>query len=315
MPTDNKIQDFHIVTFTKTTEMMLQQSKAVFEGHVMTKSCSGDKAQEVLQFGEVEMEDFNAGTNPGQWLGDTKWSEIDHYQRWMFPQSFVKSLPVSKQNILRMLTDPKSSYAEAIKMAYKRKYDDVVIKAALGTGKVGKYEDLKDEAFPESQKIAHGDSGLTLDKLLVAREMLKASHIDPSEELYIVTSEQQITNMLSETKVQSSDYNTVKALVNGEINTFAGFTFLQSERLSSTAGASGKGATRHCFAYAKSGLHVGIWDDFNIKVDERPDKNYAWQIYATASIGAVRTQEKKVIQIDCQERVVPAATPETPETP
>lgn len=294
MTTNFKIQDHHIIHFTRNVEMLLQQQRARFEGTTTTGSYQGDKAQAVVQFGEVDMDPIAPGEAAGQWRGDTVWSDIDHFQRWVFPSDFALSLPLARQDQLRMLGDPRSPYAEAVRAAYARKVDDVIIEAALGVAKCGKYDDLTDTPFPATQVI--DDNGpLSIEKLIDAKEMLIAAGNDPAEERFFACSEKQLSDLLKSTKVQSADYNTIRALVKGEIDSFIGFKFVSSERLQK---ADGK---RRCLAWVKSGLHFGLWEALDVKADVRPDKNYVWQIYARATIGATRTQEKKLVQINCAE--------------
>jgi len=57
--------------------------------------------------------------------------------------------------------------------------------------------------------------------------------LDKSElegERYFAAGSDQLSNLLSSTAATSGDYNTIKALVNGETNSFMGFTFVRTER-------------------------------------------------------------------------------------
>ena len=106
---------------------------------------------------------------------------------------------------------------------------------------------------------------------------------------------EQITNLLSTTEVTSSDFNTVKALVQGEIDSFLGFKFTVSNRLAKS------GNDRTCIAFAQDGITLGIGKDVSARIDERADKSYATQVYYCQSIGATRMEEAKVLGIVCQE--------------
>jgi len=294
MATTFQIQDHHVIQFTRNVELLLQQKQPRLAGTTSQASYTGEKAQVVLQFGEVEMQPFNSGAAPGEWKGDTVWSDIEHHQRWVFPRDYTLSLPITKPDPLRMLADPRSPYAEAMRAAYARLVDDTIIAAALGTSRTGRYDDLQSVTFPTGQIIDDNDP-LTIDKLIQAREKLLAAHNDPSEERYLLCSERQISDLLRTTEVTNADYTTVKALVKGEVDSFVGFRFITSERLGLAAGK------RQCFAWVKSGLHFGTWNSLEFKSDPRPDKNYVWQLWQTATIGATRTQEKKIVQINCDE--------------
>jgi hypothetical protein len=89
----------------------------------------------------------------------------------------------------------------------------------------------------------------------------------------------------------------VKALVKGEINTFMGFEFVHTELLS----GGGAGGTRLTLAWAKSGLLLAVAPDVETAVERRWDKRGAVYVYAVAGAGAVRMQEKKVVEISTLE--------------
>ena len=286
------IADHHILQFTTNVELLLQQRQSRLMGKTGTGNYKGDAAQVVLQYGSLEMAD-NA-----DWTGNTPNSSPDHQQRWALPADKELGIFVTKEDQIRMLADPKSPYTEIVRAAYARAYDKAIVTAAFANAKIGPYNAMADLAFPPTQQIdaATATTKLTVDKLNQAREMLDAAEVEDFDTRYIVCTAQQISNLLEDQKVTSSDYNTVKALVNGEVNQFMGFEFVRYEGLPLAT------KTRSCIAYAKSGLHIGTWNGFEIHVDNRIDKKYIWQIYAKCTIGATRTQEKKVIKINCLER-------------
>ncbi len=294
MPAILTVEAHYALQFTRNLELVLQQRTPRFAGTHTEGSYTGDRAQVVLKFGEVEMTPIYKGTNPGQWKGDTVWSEVDHHQRWVNPRDFALSLPIAKQDEIRMLVNPTSPYLEVIRAAYARMRDNLFIGAATGVAKVGPYEDTVDVSFPAGQVI-DGTDGLTIDKLIDAKEKLIAAGNDPDEPRFFACSEKQLSDLLKNTKVQSADYNTVRALVKGEVDTFVGFKFISSERLNKTD------TKRNCLAWVKTGMHTGTWDTFTIRTDVRTDKNYVVQLYARASVGVTRTDEKKVVQVNCVE--------------
>ena len=104
----------------------------------------------------------------------------------------------------------------------------------------------------------------------------------------------QFYDLLGDTQIQSSDYNTVKALVNGEIDTFMGFKFLRSERLTTDS----NGDTQ-CIAWIGDGIGLSMGMDVKTEISERSDKNYSTQVYAQMCLGAVRIEDEKVVEIAC----------------
>ena len=106
----------------------------------------------------------------------------------------------------------------------------------------------------------------------------------------------QIQSLLRTTEVTSSDYNTVRALVNGEINSFMGFNFVRTERLPVSSDG-----VRDCLIYPKSAITLAMGTDINVDVGTRRDKRNNTQIYVCASFGAVRMWEEKVLIVQCDE--------------
>jgi len=137
---------------------------------------------------------------------------------------------------------------------------------------------------------------LTLAKLISAKEILDSGNVDPSIQRHIVVSPKQVSDLLNNTTVTSSDYNTVKALAMGEINTFVGFNFIVSNRL--TTDGSGD---RQVIAFASDGIKLAIGKEPTARIDERADKSYATQVYYAQSVGATRMEESKIVEIACVE--------------
>ena len=195
---------------------------------------------------------------------------------------------------VRLLVDPSSNYLQSAMWALGRKMDDVIIAAALGTAQVGKTGGTP-TTLPTSQKVAVASAGLTLAKLLSAKEILDSKEADPDEPRYIAVTSKQMTNLLNTSQIQSADYNTVKALVQGQIDTFLGFKFIRTERLTTSGG------NRQVIAWSKSGLLLALGSDIKGRVIERPDKSFSVYAYASLSCGATRMEEEKVVEIACQE--------------
>jgi len=201
---------------------------------------------------------------------------------------------IDEQDKVRMLIDPTSAYAQAAAAAMGRAMDDEIITAAIGTANTGETGSTSTSMLAANQ-IANGGTDLTVAKLRTAKKRLDLESVDPSIPRYIAVGPEQIDALLGDTNVTSSDFNTVKALVQGEIDTFMGFKFITTNRLSKS------GNIRSCFAWAEDGLALAIGKDVMARIDERSDKGYATQVYYCMTIGATRMEEEKVVQIDCDE--------------
>jgi len=226
---------------------------------------------------------------------DTPRMDTPHQRRRVSLVDYEYSDLIDNQDKIRTLIDPTSAYATAAAYALGRAQDDEIIAALSGTAFTGETGSTS-TVLPSSQKITEaGTDGLTIAKLRSAKEILDASSVDPSIPRYIAVSPKQITDLLGTTEVTSSDFNTVKSLANGEVNSFLGFNFIVSNRLTS---ASSK---RLCLVWAMDGCKMAIGQDLMTRIDERADKGYAHQVYVCQSIGATRMEEDKVVTIEAHE--------------
>jgi hypothetical protein len=275
--------------YTTNVQLLLQQRGSKLRDCCTMGSYTGKAAKAVEQIGAVTAQ---ARTTRH---ADTPLISTPHSARWVFPVDYEWADMIDDQDKLRMLIDPTSPYAQNGAYALGRKLDDIIISAALGTAKTGENGSTDTAFATATQQIAVGGTGLTVAKLRQARRILAANEVDFSQDmLYIAVTAQQIDNLLGTTEVTSSDFNSVKALVQGDVDTFMGFKFIQTELL----GLDGSG-DRRCIAWAKSGMHVGMWNDINAKVGERADKSYNTQVYVKGTFGATRVEEKKVVEIIC----------------
>jgi len=173
--------------------------------------------------------------------------------------------------------------------------DDVIIAAALGTAYTGKAGGTATVMLP-AQQIAEGNTGLTVAKLIQAKGLFWSNDVEEDEELFLCCRGKQLEDLLATTQVTSSDYNTVKALVKGEVDQYMGFTFIRSQRISTDANDIAL-----CFAWARSGIALGLGVDIHTRISERADKNYLTQVWCGMTIGATRMEEVKVVEIGCDE--------------
>jgi hypothetical protein len=291
-----EIPDHYSRSFTTNVELLLQQEDSRFSDCVTQATYTGEQAQVVKQFGEVEFQEKTSR------LADTNFSEIEHRQRWAFPTDYDLALPVEKEDEIRMLDSPVSPYTSAMSAAWNRKKDAVIVAAALGTAKTGKNGGTSTSFDSTNFQVAVDfvlaggtlTSGLTIAKLTEAKRMLDAAEC-PMMGRYFGAGSTQFQDLLNTTQITSADYNTVKALVNGEVDTFLGFKFKRYEGFTSAS------SVRSCIAWHKTGLHLGTWNGLETKIGERPDKKYLVQVFMKGTVGATRTNEEKVVEVLCSE--------------
>ena len=276
--------------YSTNVGLLLQQRGSKLRECVTMGSYTGKAAKAVEQIGSVTAQKRTSRHS------DTPLISTPHDARWVFPTDYEWADLIDDADKLRMLIDPTSPYAQNGAYALGRAMDTDIISAALGTSKTGE-NGTTSTAFASAQQIAAGAAGLTVAKLREAKKILLANEVDvENDPLYIAVTAKQLDDMLGTTQVTSADYNTVKALVQGQVDTFMGFKFVQTELLGVDSSSD-----RRVIAWAKSGVHCGIWNDISGKVTERADKSYSNQVYVKGTFGATRTEEGKVVEILCSE--------------
>tara|TARA_A100000172_G_C3042386_1_gene111004 strand:- start:1481 stop:2365 length:885 start_codon:yes stop_codon:yes gene_type:complete len=234
---------------------------------------------------------------------DTPLISTPHDRRQVSLRDFDWADMIDRTDRIRLLIDPTSPYAQNAAWALGRKMDDIVIEAAFGTaysGKTGSTSVAHDAGsviavnYVESGSAAN--SGLTVGKLREAKRLLDSNETDPSDPRFIIVTSKQINDLLQTTEVTSSDFNSIKALVQGEVNTFMGFQFIRTERV-----ATDSSSYRRVIAYCRSGLLMAVGSDINVDIGPRRDKRNSTQVYCSASFGATRMEEGKVLEIKCAE--------------
>ena len=160
----------------------------------------------------------------------------------------------------------------------------------------------------DAQGVNRATSKLTVKKLTAARQRLKRTYPSQREKFYLLCTVEQVTDLLEDPQVTSIDYNTVRALVSGDVDTFMGFTFILTDLLPARIGLAAAAlgnlnplyVFRDCYAFAESAITFGrVKGAFITKIDELPLNHYAHSIYVSDSVGAVRMEDKGVVCIKC----------------
>ena len=225
---------------------------------------------------------------------DTPQIDTPHSRRRVSLADYEFADLIDQQDKVRLLIDPTSSYAKAAAYAMGRAMDDVIIAAALGSANTGVSGGTA-VALPAGNIVAVGTGGantMNIAKLAAAKNILDTGDVDPSIKRHIIVSPTEIADLLNNTTVTSSDFNTIKALVHGEIDSFMGFKFHVSNRLVDNGAAN-----TQCIAFAEDGILLGVGKDVTARIDERSDKSYATQVYYCQTIGATRMEEAKVVSV------------------
>jgi hypothetical protein len=171
------------------------------------------------------------------------------------------------------------------------------IAAAIGRREDQMILDALDAANPTvtiDTNVGGANSGMNLAKLRRAKRFLDDRAV-PTGMRCLVHSAEALEQLLSLPEVTSTDYNTVKALVNGEVNTYMGFTLAMMEARDE-GGLPRTGALRTSFAFDKMALGLAIGIDYRNEVYYIPEKT-SWLANGLFKAGAVSIDDLGVVEI------------------
>jgi len=223
---------------------------------------------------------------------DTPIIEIPHRRRSVTMKSYETADLVGKHDLNTIINDPTSSYGQVMAMAAGRKIDEIVADKFFSSAQTDETGSTTTPWPGAAFEIASGSVGLTIAKVLAAKRVLDENENDPSVRRHGVMSAKQIEDLLNTTEVASSDFNTVKALAQGEINSYCGFQFTRYEGLPVTSTTN-----RNCPFYLETSMLLAFGIDVTGQVSDRPDKSHDTQIYYSFRAGATRMDETGVINV------------------
>ncbi len=226
--------------------------------------------------------------------GDTPINDQPHSTRYVDLYDWEDGDMIDDQDKIRMLIDPTSDYVNAMVSSLNRAKDDVIISALGGNARAS----TGNIALPASQQIAVGGAGLTKAKLIQAKKIFRANEADElaGEELYIGYNSAALEDILSDTTLTSADFMAVKMLQEGSLEgRWMGFKWVPTERFVASGGV------RKLYAWAKSGVTLGVGENIMTRIGEDASKGFNVRVYAKMSLGAVRVEEEKVVEISIQE--------------
>jgi hypothetical protein len=178
---------------------------------------------------------------------------------------------------------------QVVSGAIARRMDQVVLDA------------LTAASSPEtvSNDIGGTDSNLNVAKLREAKRLLDKNNV-PGEGRTILVHANNLQALLGETEVTSADFNTVRALVAGEINTFLGFNFITFGDRDEGGLAVDGSSDRTIYAFHRDAVGLGMGMNQTSRVDYIPEKT-SFLVASMFSAGAVAIDDEGIVQITCRE--------------
>jgi len=239
--------------------------------------------------------------------GDTPLGESTWGRRRVIPAKWHKGTLLDEYDKARMLGDPQGVVLQSYVASFARKRDALVRDAAFGEAYIGKTGatsvGLEDESIGINGTTGGIESTLgslpvvstpvtmELIKILRMTQIFNEADVDPDIPRYWAVSPKDIAAMLDIEEIGSADYNTVKALSQGKVDTYCGFNFFWTNNLTKDAATETANRT---FAWAEDGLILAYIGEMNTRITERDDKQFSTQVYSKMDLGAVRMEGAKV---------------------
>lgn len=283
----NQIEKNYVNQFRSNLEIGLQQKGSKLEGAVRVETQNAE-------FDYYDKINATKARRVTERHGDTPLIQTPHDRRRVGLVDYDWADLIDKKDKIRLLADPTSAYQMNARYAMGRARDEELINAFFTDAYTGK-DGSQIVQFKNDNIIEAGGTGLSLAKLIDARTETLEKYNDPDEEWFVGITSKQLNDLLNEPKIQSQDYNNVKALVEGKVDSFLGFKFIISELFEKVA------SVRYCPVWCRSGMLLAIGEDLTVDVSVRNDKRNSTQIYVSQSIGATRMDEDKVFKIECKE--------------
>ncbi len=258
--------------------------------------------------GEAHYVDFLKKRDPIEKIGrdeDSPNIPNEWRRRKLTMRDFMDGCTIPNVDKFRTLDDPANEINTAMERGFGRQIDRLIIDALGGNAieVVNKVETTI--PFPAGQTIAvdfveNGaatDSNLTPGKVRRTLTLMGVADVETGlDDITFVGGPFQRESLLRYTEVGSADYNSVRPLVNGEIDTWLGMKFIWMNLLPKT------GNVRDCYAFVKRGVK-GKWpQEPRFEMDPaRSDKQFNPYIFAQMTLGCTRLEEVLVVKIRCDE--------------
>lgn len=184
--------------------------------------------------------------------------------------------------------DERSELVQVVSKSIGRRADQLIIDALAASG----------TSNTVASSVGGANTDLNLDKLLAAKKAMDAGNV-PMEGRHMLIHANNLSSLLGETEVTSSDYNTVKALVAGEVNTFLGFQFhVIGDR--DEGGLSISSGDRVVYAWHQQAVGMAEGMGIRTEINYVPEKT-SFLVSSMFSAGAITIDAEGVVAITCDE--------------
>jgi len=299
--------------YTAGYEHVLQERKPQYQGLVREERIEGEN--ESYDFlGTIEL------TEKQSRFEDIPIEDVTHNRRWIAPKWFRKGIFVDKEDDIALHTDPTSDYIQALAKGVIRRENITITDSFFNNVDGGKNPGtdtyvLEDALYitatsAAGRTLAHDvlsnflsggtSTGLTIEKLILARQALEELYNDPDDMFFIALAPKQMSDLLREAETQSIDTAIIRSLVAGVVNEYMGFRFIKTNRIviGSSNDVDGDTNIFELPTWTKEGMLFARHESPIFNVDWLP-RPQIWQISARVGMAAIRMDEDKIIKIEC----------------
>lgn len=185
--------------------------------------------------------------------------------------------------------DERRELVQVVSNAIGRRMDQLVIDALSGSS----------TSLTVANSIGGATTGLNVAKLRRAKALLDKKNV-PFEGRTMLIHANSLEALLGETQATSTDYNSVKALVSGEINTFLGFNFVVIGDRSEGGLAIDGSSDRVVYAFHRDSIGFAVGMNMRSEINYVPEKT-SWLINGMFSAGAINIDDEGIVKITTRE--------------
>ena len=274
------IDQVYVNTYENNVRQLAQQGISRLRPYVMERSVQSEAHNWERLAQSTATTKTRAQATPN---GETVWS-----RRQSVPSTLDVGDVTEVEDIVQMLVDPNSSYAQSHGMAMRRAQDASIIEAAVGDSRDGEGNAV---TYDAGQIVGDGTTAISYDMVTAVTETFLKNDIDPSEEKIFVIGPTQQRKLLQLTEATSRDYNVMNALRTGYVDNWMGYTWIVSTLLQAPAGGE-----LDCFAMTKKGVGFQVNKDIWAQIAQDPSLSFAWRIYCASTFGAIRVEDEHVVK-------------------
>lgn len=151
-------------------------------------------------------------------------------------------------------------------------------------------------------KTVGANDGADGTKIRRAKRLLDDQGV-PTSDRFFVHSPQFLEQLLGNTAATSIDFNNVRLLVDGELDTWLGFKWIMIEARTVEGGLPLAGNDRTNYAVHKTACGLGLNLDKKVEINYVPEKT-SWLVNGLYSAGAVAIDALGIVEIVVDESVV-----------